>query len=284
MSFNGQCSWSPTANTQWCRVEHTQLKHSPPLYVVRCSLFSVLDFLGFLGCRYKFKNDGFTSTNAFHKLWKPTVPHFRFPINPGNLECSPHPSFTTQPQQDLNTTEEQHHPLGVVKMETEGPFVKVPIECVSQLFRKTRKTVREKHQNTIDQPSQAVSVVVVVDVDSNLLVHRWDRRKSSAGFVLVQLQRDRAVPCAAVREREKGVECLRSSASTKACAKLAACLYEVLIDASQIYVLLCCCMYVDTSRRHAQQTAAVNSRSRRRRQKITAGGGDYSSQQTTTIA
>lgn len=29
-------------------------------------------------------------------------------------------------------------------METEGPFVKVPIECVSQVFRKTRKTVSEK--------------------------------------------------------------------------------------------------------------------------------------------
>lgn len=28
-------------------------------------------------------------------------------------------------------------------METEGPFVKVPIECVSQVFRKTRKTVSE---------------------------------------------------------------------------------------------------------------------------------------------
>lgn len=27
-------------------------------------------------------------------------------------------------------------------METEGPFIKVPIECVSQVFRKTRKTVR----------------------------------------------------------------------------------------------------------------------------------------------
>lgn len=28
-------------------------------------------------------------------------------------------------------------------METEGPFIKVPIECVSQVFRKTRKTVSE---------------------------------------------------------------------------------------------------------------------------------------------
>lgn len=28
-------------------------------------------------------------------------------------------------------------------METEGPFIKVPIECVSQVFRKTRKTVRD---------------------------------------------------------------------------------------------------------------------------------------------
>lgn len=29
-------------------------------------------------------------------------------------------------------------------MDTEGPFVKVPIECVNQVFRKTRKTVSEK--------------------------------------------------------------------------------------------------------------------------------------------
>lgn len=29
----------------------------------------------------------------------------------------------------------------MMSMETEGPFIKVPIECVSQVFRKTRKTV-----------------------------------------------------------------------------------------------------------------------------------------------
>lgn len=31
-------------------------------------------------------------------------------------------------------------------METEEPFIKVPIECVSQVFRKTRKTVSETQE------------------------------------------------------------------------------------------------------------------------------------------
>ena len=40
------------------------------------------------------------------------------------------------------------HLLHTGNMETEGPFVKVPIECVSQVFRKTRKTVSEKDKKT----------------------------------------------------------------------------------------------------------------------------------------
>lgn len=35
-------------------------------------------------------------------------------------------------------------------METEGPFIKVPIECVSQVFRKTRKTVGETNDPAVE--------------------------------------------------------------------------------------------------------------------------------------
>lgn len=43
----------------------------------------------------------------------------------------------------------RRHGGNYTTMETEGPFIKVPIECVSQVFRKTRKTVSETHLRSL---------------------------------------------------------------------------------------------------------------------------------------